>query len=140
MSTLRYFLGATLFCSLLISPAPPAQAANTLVGHWVGFVVGTRYTADLVIDNRGRYTELTKAGTLMTQRMGKWLILPNGLLRFTVTDWQPKQQCLPPSGCFPIRMPPGSAYQYRFTSSNAVLFTDVTFGKAAGTISYRRAP
>ena len=137
---IRCILGTVLLSATLSGLLQPATAANSLVGTWRGFAVanGMRLQSDLVLDSRGRFTELTRTGSLMSQRMGKWLILPNGNLRLTVIDWAPKQQCVAPSGCFPIRMPPGSQYRVRFTSPNTALFTDVTFGRATGTITYRR--
>ena len=139
---LRAWLGVFAILALIVATWQPAPAANSLVGHWIGyvFITGARYDVDLVLDTHGHYTELTSMGSLQSQRIGDWFKLPNGNLRMTVTDWEPKTQCLPPSGCFPIRKPPGSQYRVHFTSANTALFTDVTFGRVAGTITYTRAP
>lgn len=139
------FLSCLTLTFVLFAPLT-ANGATSIAGHWFGGGVasGMRFTSDLVLIPTGTYTELITvyspvSGVIKTQRMGNWGWLSNGRLRLTVTNWEPKQQCLAPSGCFPIRKPPGSAYLVRYTSATTAIFTDVTFGKASGTVNYRRA-
>ncbi len=113
----------------------PAQAYS-LVGTWRGSVMvnGAVMVSSLVLEGNGRFNELDRAGSLMSEQTGTWQIV-GGLLHLTVLDWQPKEQCLPTTGCLPIRQPPGSLYRVQWLSANVIRCQDVNFG---GSITYYR--
>ncbi|HVS47234.1 MAG TPA: hypothetical protein VMS32_11310 [Verrucomicrobiae bacterium] len=114
-------------------------AANSLVGHWQGAatVGGGSYAFDLVMQSNGTYVDTVRVGRIASTDSGTWKIV-GGLLHFTVTDWEPKQQCFPPpTGCQPVPEPPGGLYRVQFLSPNAMRWQDVNYG---GIVNYERAP
>jgi hypothetical protein len=122
--------------SLFLLVAVPANA-NTFVGTWRGstMVNGAMLYSSLVLEPTGHFNELDRMGTLMSEQTGTWSVV-RGMLYLHVEDWAPKEQCLPTTGCVPIRMPPGSLYRVRWLSANVIRCQDVNLG---GTITYRRA-
>lgn len=94
-------------------------------------------TIQIVFTPQGTYSELDRSYVGLTQETGNYLLMANNILRLVVTNWSPKQQCIPPTGCVPIRKPTGSALQYKFTSATAFLAHDVTFGNGM-TLTYHR--
>jgi hypothetical protein len=136
---MRTFRTTAFLCILTCLASGVGLAANSLVGHWRGaaMVSGRAYAFDLVMQSNGKYSDTVRAGSLMTSDSGTWKIV-GGLLHFTVTDWEPKQQCFPqPTGCRRISQPPGALYRVQFLSPNAMRMQDVNYG---GIVNYERAP
>lgn len=120
---------------LLLSAAQPASA-HSFVGTWRGavFVRGMPFTSSLVLEGDGRFNELDRSGTLMTEQTGTWQVV-QGMLHLTVLDWEPKEQCLPTTGCVAVLRPPGSLYRVQWLSANEIRCQDVNLG---GYITYQR--
>jgi hypothetical protein len=137
--TLRLFC---LLASLAILPA--SAASNPFIGTWQTQTMasGISLTIQIVFSPQGTYSELDNglsptAGHMMTKETGTYGMSAPSTLRLNVINWSPKQQCLAPSGCVPIRKPPGTTYHYKFTSATTFSAQDVTFGNGP-TLTYHR--
>lgn len=127
-----FFLTA---CAIFAAAAVQPARAYSFVGTWHATIsLNGRLVYDsLVLEANGRYNELDRMGTLMTENVGEWSI-QHGMLYLNVLDWQPKEQCLQ-TGCFPIRKPPGSLLRVWWLSGNSFRAQDVNMG---GYITYVR--
>jgi hypothetical protein len=111
---------------------------NPFFGAWQGSAVvnGTQVNTRLVVQPDGRYIEQIQMGPYLTMNRGRIALLGQGIARFSVEDYEPKEQCLPPpGGCKRILPPPGSTYRYRFTSQHTMTLRDARLG---GEIRYQR--
>jgi hypothetical protein len=123
---------------------PASGATNPFIGTWQTTTVasGIRLTVQLVLNPQGGFSELDQgisptAGRMMTQETGTYSLFAPNMLRLNVVNWQPKVQCVAPSGCVPVRKPPGTTYRYRFTSATTFTAQDVTFGNGPTLIYHR---
>ena len=145
----RIVLALLASFALQAAPVSSGAASNPFVGTWqtTNVITGAggmqmQMTTQIVFLPNGTYSELDHATSrvynMMTQEVGNYLLLAPNTLRLVVTNWQPKQQCgIVGQGCVPIKMPPGSALKYKFTSATTFVAQDVTFGNGP-TITYRR--
>jgi len=140
----RSLLGIIAAGAILTAPMSSGAASNPFIGTWQASAVvpgagGMKMavTIQIVFTPQGTYSELDRSYVGLTQETGNYLLMANNILRLVVTNWSPKQQCIPPTGCVPIRKPTGSALQYKFTSATAFLAHDVTFGNGM-TLTYHR--
>ena len=126
--------------SLLLA-APIALAQNNFDGAWKASVIvgGQRITFNLVMGPGQRYSEIARAGSLMTRQAGTY-VFSNGVLIRTVTDFDPKQRYVLDNGYSGHwernAPPPGGSYRVNFTSPNTMIWQDINFG---GTITFRRS-
>ncbi len=122
---------------------PATGATNPFIGTWQATTVtsGVRLTIQLVLNPQGGFSELdqgiSSGNRMITQETGTYALFAPNTLRLNVLNWQPKVQCMAPSGCFPIRKPPGTTYRYRFTSATTFMAQDVTFGNGPIFIYHR---
>jgi hypothetical protein len=140
----RYVLGLIGAVAILLTPTISGAASNPFVGSWktTTTVAGIRLTISLVLNPQGAYSELDDglspiSGRLMSRVTGRYILIGANTLRLNPVNWDPKLQCLPPSGCHPIRKPPGTTYRYKFVSRNTFTAQDVTFGNGP-TLTYHR--
>jgi hypothetical protein len=97
----------------------------------------------LTVQPNGAYIETQRSGSLMTQQQGEIQSAGEGVIAFTVDEWQPRT--MPryvPTGMgggywtqVPTTRPPGGVWRVRFNGPNSVTMTDVRLG---GSITYTR--
>ena len=79
---------AMLAATVAFVLAGGAAHAQSLTGSWQGAAMGILF--QLTVQPNGAYIETQRSGTLMTQQQGEVRSAGQGMIAFTVDDWQPK--------------------------------------------------
>ena len=110
----------------------PAVTTGDLVGTWRGkepTALGTMSDIETILMANSTFSSLgtdTAVGS-MTRFVGKWEVINmsgSPMLRFNITDWDPKQWCGPTGHCTPILPPQAQNKYFRFVDADTLLLWD----------------
>ena len=119
--------------------AVPSQAQNVpITGTWRGASVdpiGGPQQVEFVIQTNGTYSQQWRGRNNLNTYTGPWRAISEGVFRFDIVDWEPKEWC-GPLGCTAILRPPGATVRIQFQGNNRFTVTPIGGGP---TITYARA-
>ena len=122
----RVLVAFVLLITALAAPAA-AQQNFPVIGIWraqVNDQSGGPQIVETVIQGNGTFSQQWRGRNSLLTYSGQWRMLrADGLFRFEIQDWEPKQWC-GPLGCTQIQRPPGSTVQIRFNGPNQMLVSD----------------
>ena len=110
---------------------------HPLVGTWRSSVItqAGQQQVEVVIQANGTYSQQWRGRNILNTFTGRWRDMGNGIVRFDIDDWQPKEWC-GPLGCTKILRPPGTTARIQFQGANRFRATPMD-GSAA--LVYQRA-